>query len=162
MQRLTHERLKSLLSYDPNTGHFVWRVAHRGIFAGTLAGSQDQGRVRIRIDYKEYKAARLAVFYMTGCWPINEVDHINQIAGDDRYSNLREATHAQNCRNITRVNTKPGLKGTSLHKRTGRYTAQVGFNNKKVHLGYFSTPEAAHAAYCEAAAKLHGEFFRSV
>ena len=31
-------------------------------------------------------------------------------------------------------------------------------DGKRKSLGYFTTPEAAHAAYCTAAAEFHGEF----
>jgi hypothetical protein len=34
-------------------------------------------------------------------------------------------------------------------------------NYKSTHLGYFDTAEAAHAAYCEAAKRLHGAFART-
>ena len=59
-----------------------------------------------------------------------------------------------------RINNKSGFKGTWLHKASGLYAAQVTVNYTPHHLGYFKTPEEAHAAYCEAAEKHFGEFAR--
>jgi hypothetical protein len=36
---------------------------------------------------------------MTGKWPAHEIDHRNGIGWDDRFENLREATHSQNLLN---------------------------------------------------------------
>jgi AP2 domain len=53
---------------------------------------------------------------------------------------------------------KVGFKGVTFEKR--RFRAQITKDDKQYHLGYFATPEAAHAAYVEAAKRLHGEFAR--
>jgi hypothetical protein len=57
------------------------------------------GYCRIGIDGCLYRSSRLAVLYMTGEWPKAEIDHVNCNKADDRWENLREATHAQNQRN---------------------------------------------------------------
>jgi len=38
------------------------------------------------------------------------------------------------------------------------YQAQITFNKKVIYLGCYASPEEAHAAYKEAAERLHGAF----
>jgi hypothetical protein len=86
-------------------------------------------------------------------------DHWNGNTLDNRRDNLRIATYAQNTQNARpRKDNPSGYKGVQLHR--GVWCAQITVNGKKQHLGSFSTPELAHAAYCEAAKKAYGEFAR--
>lgn len=89
------------------------------------------------------------------------VDHQNTNSLDDTRGNLRLATRSENCTNsrLCKRNTS-GFKGVHLNKKTGRWRATIRADKKPMHLGYFDTPEAAFAAYCEAARKYHGEFAR--
>jgi hypothetical protein len=86
-----------------------------------------------------------------------EVDHINGNRIDNRMSNLRICTHGQNTLNRAKQpNTKSGLKGVSEFH--GRWQARIARDGTLISLGTFATPEEAHAAYCEAADVIHGEF----
>ena len=86
-------------------------------------------------------------------------DHVSGDKLDNRRTNLRIATNAQNLRNRGKQrNNTTGFKGVAWHRTSEKWTAQIVVNGKKMHLGYFTTPEAAHAAYCIAARELHGEF----
>lgn len=101
--------------------------------------------------------------YMHQCilWCPNgmTVDHINGNGLDNRRSNLRIATNAQNARNQgLSKNNKSGYKGVILKKETGRWRARIRVDFKIIHLGYFSTSEEAAEAYNEAANKYHGIF----
>lgn len=89
-------------------------------------------------------------------------DHINaHDTLDNRRSNLRIATPAQNAHNSRKhSHNTSGYKGVSLDKRKGRWYAHIKAGDVRRRLGYFDTPEAAHAAYCAAARELHGEFAR--
>ena len=92
-----------------------------------------------------------------------QVDHISGDGLDNRRSNLRLATNTENSRNqpVRKSNTS-GFKGADFHKAVGLWRARIRCDgNRRVHLGYFATPEEAHAAYCVAARKLHGEFARN-
>lgn len=89
------------------------------------------------------------------------VDHISGDQLDNRKSNLRAITQAQNAINTKKYyNNTSGYKGVSYHKRERLWCAQIYLNRKKYHLGYFYTPEEAYKAYCEASKKYHGEFAR--
>ena len=97
---LTQVELKELLHYAPDTGGFLWRKGRSNVVAGTRAGTPDKdGYVIIRIDKRHYRAHRLAWFYVIGVWPRAIIDHINRNPFDNRFCNLREATHSQNQHN---------------------------------------------------------------
>lgn len=91
-----------------------------------------------------------------------EVDHCNGNGLDNRRANLRVATTAQNAQNrrITERNTS-GFKGVHWDKRDRKWRARIVLDGERISLGLFTTPEAAHAAYCSASAKFHGEFGRT-
>lgn len=91
-----------------------------------------------------------------------QVDHIHGNTLDNRRSELRLATNAENSRNSKRPrNNTSGFKGVTWKKSIQRWIAQISIDGVNTHLGYFETPEAGHAAYCEAAKKYFGEFARA-
>jgi hypothetical protein len=172
------DELQQLLSYNPETGDLIWRVrplsmftnenqcnAWNSRFAGKIAGKiHPNGYRRIGLMYAVYPAHHLA-------WAIHhgeevakgiEIDHINHNPSDNRIKNLRLATRRENSRNRRGAKNKTSkYKGVSYAPRSDRWLAHIRINGKSTHLGSFETEELAHAAYCETAKKLHGEFFHS-
>lgn len=152
-------RLRELLHYDPATGVFTWIHAagwHGRIKAGSVAGHRRRdGYIQIEVDGCTYTAHRLAWLYVTGGWPANGIDHRHGVRSDNRWSELRPATQMQNLQNMrkARSDNKSGLLGVSLVGARAKAEIQVG--GKRKHLGYFDTPELAHAAYLEAKVRYH-------
>jgi hypothetical protein len=89
------------------------------------------------------------------------VDHINRKSLDNRKSNLRAATAAQNMWN--RRKQKKG-KSSSRYKGVGWvrhrrcWRAEIWVNGERSHLGYFEGEVEAAKVYDQAAKKFHGEF----
>ena len=92
---------------------------------------------------------------LLGVWDKRIVDHINGDGLDNRRENLRAGTQAQNC--INRRQT-PGDLPRGVSQKGRKYRAQIKQAGRYVSLGYFDTPEAAHAAYMTAAIRLHGDW----
>lgn len=89
--------LREILDYNPETGIFKWKICTGSAYPGKEAGClSDDGYVRIRVHKVLYLASRLAWLYMTGDWPTDQIDHINLVKNDNRWTNLREATASQN------------------------------------------------------------------
>jgi len=160
---ITQERLKEVLRYEPETGFFFWRVRKANcISIGDRAGSlSSDGYWHLRIDGKQYKAHRAAWLYVHGAFPKGHLDHKNQIKTDCRIENLREATREQNLANQGSRKSYSNLRGVYWRKAMGKWGAQISRNRKHIHLGFFSTAEEAHAAWCVVAKQLDGEFFYS-
>ena len=150
---ITQERLKSLLTYDPDTGEFCWKAA-KGTRArpNELAGAMGGGGYwLIQIDGKKHKAHRLAWVYTYGEQP-DEIDHINRVKHDNRVTNLRSVTHHENSQNQTKPrNNTSGFIGVDFHKRSGKWRARIRIDGKLRDLGYFGTAE--QAADCRRAAE---------
>jgi hypothetical protein len=85
------------------------------------------------------------------------VDHINGDGLDNQRSNLRVASHRENMFN-SRRRLSSIYKGITYTR--GYWCAQIHVGGKRIHCGYYSTPEEAASAYDDAAKKYFGEFAR--
>lgn len=86
------------------------------------------------------------------------IDHINRNALDNRKSNLRFCTKAENQRNRTsrQINNTSGYKGVT--KVRNKWAARISHQSKRIHLGYFVNIHQAAEAYNQAALKYFGDF----
>ena len=158
------EEVQKWLNYDSQTGLFTWRKSSGSKKAGSEAGGIDAfGYRRIRIGTVKYQAQRLAWLLATGEDPADfHVDHIDSNPANNAIANLRLATNAENaCNRGAPANNTSGYKGVTWKKSKNRWNAQIMVDRKKKNLGYFNTAEEAHAAYCNAAEQLHGNFART-
>ncbi len=157
--KLTVERLKEVLSYDPISGVFIrlTKAAARTKIGEVAGGLDEKGYIRIRVDGERHRAHRLAWLYIAGEWPVPECDHRNLIKSDNRWDNLRQATKSQNMGNRPAASV---FKGTYWHARSQKWRAAISIDNKKVSLGDFKCRAAAHLAYVVAANRHFGEFAR--
>lgn len=90
-----------------------------------------------------------------------QVDHINGNGLDNRKSNLRLVTPAQNIQNQRKAkDNTSGYKGVSWDKRLSRWRAIISANGKSKYLGSFDHAAAAHQAYVEASKIYHGKYGR--
>ncbi|QHJ81556.1 MAG: hypothetical protein [Bacteriophage sp.] len=159
MEKLTQERLKELLHYDPESGKFTRLKTAGRYVSGTIAGSiDDEGYLRISIDGKHYRSARLACLYINGEMPI-EADHINRIRHDDRWVNIRQADRRQNAANRKiQSNNTSGVKGISWDKRRNQWGVNATIGGKLRWFGYFEDMELAELVASEVRSKIYGEF----
>ena len=158
MTELTQEQLQELLSYDHDTGIFTNLKSRGAVKIGSVAGYKNpNGYIYIAIDYKRYLAHRLVWLYIYGEFPVNQIDHINEIRDDNRIVNLRLATDLENKHNQSspRTNTTSGYLGVGWHKGEKKWRARIMVNGKQKHLGYFDTAEEASAVYLAVKRELH-------
>lgn len=156
---LTQEYLRNQIIYCPISGLFVERLGRPHTPKGKVLGYKNfDGYLGFKIKGKKYLSHRLAWFYEYGVWP-NQIDHINRIKTDNRISNLRDCTKAENCCNRPiQTNNISGHKGIYYRKDIGKWAASIQKDRVRKHLGVFSKKEDAKKAYIEEAKKLHKEF----
>ena len=88
-------------------------------------------------------------------------DHKDCNGLNNTRKNLRICSMSENQHNQRlRISNTSGFKGVSWKEETKKWVAHIRLNYRKKHLGYFTSKELAHKAYCKAAVKLHGKFAR--
>lgn len=151
---LTPSRIKEVLAYDPHTGVFTRKKCSGTAKTGDVAGwLEPHGYVKLSIDGKKYYAHRCAVFYMTGQWPPESVDHIDGDKQNNAFHNLRCVDHKTNLQNLRKAHcdNAVGKLGVWFNANAGKYTAECkGDDGVRRHLGLFNTPEEAESAYLQA------------
>lgn len=128
--------LKSCLSYNENTGVFIWKFREdkpnnwNGRFFGKVAGGLSTGGyIILSVNATSYYAHRLAWEFINGEIPPRMcIDHIDRDRTNNSINNLRLASYLDNSANSR------GLVRTSKHKgvhkdKTG-YTAQITRDGK--------------------------------
>lgn len=154
----TAERLRAWLDYNPETGEFTTKPRKIGTvnyFGKTRAPAETIHLKGPEGVWRQQYSHVLAYLWMTGEWPADEVDHENTDATDNRWANLRPATHKENNRNkdFAKRNSS-GLLGAHYHKASGLWRATL----RHTTIGYFKTAQEAHEAYKKAAIEMYGEF----
>jgi hypothetical protein len=86
------------------------------------------------------------------------VDHKDGNSLNNRRSNLRICTTAENLRNRRRTGGASRYKGVCFVKRLNKWRAEITFNRRQIHIGLFKDEISAGKAYDRAAKKYFGEF----
>ena len=145
---MTPERLRELVTYDPDTGIMSSRVKRHGKNPGDRLGSiTSTGYLVTQIEGYKTSIHRFIWLYMYGRLPFGETDHIN---GNRTFNQQNRAT--------PRRGSKVGYIGVSLAPYKKKYRAQIEVNGKGRSLGFYATAEEAHAAYLEAKRKMHAGY----
>jgi hypothetical protein len=142
---ITHDRLREVLDYDPETGIFTWRVSRGKAKAGNQAGrvNQTTGYIEIGLDGVLVGAHILAWLYVHGEWPPSLIDHRNRIRTDNRLSNLRFATYSLNRFNAKiNANNTSGQTGVIWHSKSKCWISVTYESGKKKQTCFRSKGEA--------------------
>lgn len=134
---LTQEQLKEQVRYIPETGEFI-RLTSRGVSkANSIVNvrAKKEGYIEFRVwnglESRKYKAHRLAWLYMTGEFPLLEIDHIDGNRANNKFDNLREVSRSINQRNRELQSNSPsGVLGVTWNKQLFKW--QVHFKSKYV------------------------------
>jgi hypothetical protein len=155
----TKTELAALFYYDAENGCLVWKKCeHKSKSWNTswafkpAGGLTVYGYVHIGIDSSRYMAHRLIWIFHNG--PITggyEIDHIDGNRANNKISNLRLATSAQN-----NFNTMRG-HGVHFDKGSGKWRAMISVENKSRHIGLYETKAEALSASMGMRNSLWGE-----
>ena len=154
--------LCNLVHYDPQTGAFTWKHRDEALFSSRRAhrtwNAQHAdkpafttvgpgGYLYSEIFNRPYRAHRVAWAIVHGEWPEEDIDHINGCTSDNRLTNLRSVSRAENNRNSSRSRrNQSGVTGVSYERAAGKWRAQITTNRQSKFLGLFDSIEDAIVA----------------
>ena len=151
--------------FATNRGFGISNTRDAGMPAGSFAYSGDKMPMfKVKINQRVYLAHRIVFALFSGNDPFPlEVDHKDRNPLNNHPENLRVATRSENASNKEiQSNNKSGQRGVTWCKRTSKWMAQIGKNNKTLFLGRFDLINDAAEARFTAEKELHGEFSTSM
>jgi hypothetical protein len=132
-----------------NVKDYNWHLGNRG-YAMTHVRKEDGSRTQVGIH-------RMAMNLSFG--DKVDVDHIDGNKLNNHRRNLRICDRSENLSNRGfQKNNTSGYKGVCFDKRANKWMSQIQHQGRKIHIGYYFTPEEAAHAYDAKARELHGEF----
>lgn len=155
--KITAEWARENLAYEPDTGVFLWKKRGFGRTLGKVIGTKIwPGYIVLKLNGEVHYAHRVAWLYVNGEWPSKSLDHIDGDKSNNAIANLRIATSAQNA--ARRKTTRKIAPSRGVFPHGVGFVARIHHGGKRHYLGYFSTHEAAKAAYEAKAREIHGDF----
>jgi len=158
--------LLKLLRYEPETGKLFWLPRPLEMFSDHGIGAElncrnwnrryanreafpcaspkgAKGYVQAQIFRGKYQAHRIIWKMVTGEEP-DQIDHISGIRADNRFSNLRAVSCAENKRNLgIDKRNKSGCTGVLWHKAAGKWWASIQKDGQRHNLGLYENLENA-------------------
>jgi len=142
---VSQSQVKHIFHYDTDTGWLIYKNCFFAKKNGTRAGYTENNYRRVSIDGVNYREHHIIWLYHNGVMPNCPIDHINQVADDNRIENLRLTTPVANNRNRGLMkNNKSGVAGVRQYERDpNKWVAHIAINKRNKSLGIFNTFEEA-------------------
>lgn len=134
------------------------RVMNHRWYASSKTRANSYAKTSIRDSLGNSKKLYLHRLIMEVYDPKIKVDHINGNGLDNRKCNLRLCGIKQNTQNRKFYNNTSGYKGVVWDKWSNSWKAQIGVDDKNIHLGRFKNKKDAAIAYNNAALTYFKEF----
>lgn len=152
MALLNQDKVRGLFGYDPLTGILRWKIQPRAnVKMGREAGWVMDGWKFVMIEQKTYPVSCVIWLWMTGKYPIGQIDHKDRCRSNNKWANLREVPQDINKQNKgLQCNNKSGVRGTYWNKAIKKWHTQISVKGKRKHLGFFNSLVEASAARKEA------------
>ena len=153
-----YQTLKDYIHYDPVEGSFKWirPTTGRLTIRKNIGSVMLNGYLKLMVNRKSYLAHRAAWFLTYGYIP-KLIDHVDGNKLNNKISNLREATKAQNAQNSTVMENASGVRNVTWIKCKKRWRARFLADNN-YYVKTFKDLESAADWAREMKTKLHGEF----
>lgn len=160
LAHFTFDRAHGVLRWRGDT--LSTRYLNKGLIGMPAGHVGPGGYLRVKVGGRSYLVHRLVFKLVHGRDPDGEVDHRDLDTLNNRPSNLREATSAENTWNKGNKARRTVLpKGVTFHKKSERFHARIQAHGVRQHLGSFADPDAAAQAYATASKAVHGGFGRT-
>lgn len=155
------EELRDMLRYNAGTGLLFWKTRplssftteHAGKvwnsrFVGAEAGSiHVDGYRRVEIDRRKFLSHRIIWALVYGVWPEGFIDHIDHNRTNNKITNLRVVTRAENNRNASlRSDNTSGAVGVRWHKNSNKWESRISVGGRLHYLGLFTKFDDAVSA----------------
>jgi hypothetical protein len=156
------ELLRSILSYDENTGVLTWKskLSRKTVIDSEAGTVNLNGYRQIQIQGQIYMAHRVAYKIKTGIDCLLDHRDLNRL--NNAFLNLRPCSESQNNMNRSiQSNNTTGFKGVSFHKGRNQYLAYAKIDGVMFFGGWHSNAKSAAASAENLRKKIHGDFNRN-
>ena len=110
--------------------------------------------------YAKVKSGEEWIYLHTVIAGEKNIDHEDRDTFNNRKSNLRKCSQANNTRNSSKRSTNTsGFIGVGFDKRRNKWIAEINYNNQHIFCGYYSNKEDAVIARLNAELKYFGPEF---
>jgi hypothetical protein len=151
MNKKTFNEMKKWLTYNPETGYVAWiKTKSNAAKKGNKVQTMSHGYIVFKFNRKSYPAHRFAWAFYHGEIPDKYIDHINGKKDDNRISNLRNVSMAENL-----INQKKHRMGHLPYttKKGNKWQSQA----QGKYIGIFKYQKEAHKQALEQVEKILGD-----
>lgn len=162
MSQPSQQLVRSMFHYDPIAGKLYYTADFppRGKTGQEPGWINSRGYRRMSIGGKELAYHKVIWLWMTGIWPVTDIDHEDNNRSNNIWANLRLASRSQNLMNQgKKLNNTSGFKGVTT--RGNSHSVRFRFGGMVIHAGSYSSARVAAEVYDLEVIKYQGCFAKT-